>query len=378
MAAEPAPPTSEQLDKGVSAAQEPLRKAAHIIRQVVEDTKPAGYMSVAFGEGEVELYWKGALPAPIEAAVAEARKIVPVKVVPAKYSYKELDAASEQVRKAAYANRSAGVRSVRIPYDGSGLRVGVDQTGLGVARATSAFTAAANILPKLPVAHTLEKADLITKTGRLNDHEQWLGGGRIRNYSRNFIGCTGGFGVQGYDGYKYILTAGHCGKPGDWFVDGVQNNDWVGQVKYENTGHDTMLIASNAQGSIWDGPADSYYHKPVVAWDWVYPNELFCSSGSYTGVRCGLKQHDFTAWYCDFDIYNNFECYDDLIEAHQVDGLRATQPGDSGGPVFTLSGSGVVAKGIISGHGVSQNIMYFQDFATARNDFPIRFDPLYY
>ncbi|MEU9886374.1 trypsin-like serine protease [Sphaerisporangium sp. NPDC051011] len=199
----------------------------------------------------------------------------------------------------------------------------------------------------------------------------------LRNYSNNYVGCTGGFAVQGYDGYKYILTASHCGKPGHWFVDGVEN-DWVGQVQYENTGHDTMLISSNARGWIWDGPVVTNQQKQVYGWDWVYPKEQFCSSGSNTGVRCGLEQHDFTAWYCDWDAYGRWECYNDLIEAHQINGLRATQPGDSGGPVFTLSGAGVIAKGIISGHGVSQNIMYFQDFATARNDFPIRFDPLYY
>ncbi|MGI8330151.1 S1 family peptidase [Actinomadura scrupuli] len=369
-AAEPQPVTSDQLDKGVSAAQQPLRKGAHIIRQAVENTDPAGYMSVAFGKGEVELYWKGALPAPIQAAVTEARKTVPVKVVAAEYSFKELDAAAEQVRRAAKANRSAGVRSVRIPYDGSGLRVGVDES-------RRSFLGAANIMPKLAVAHQFEQADHITRTGRLDDHEQWNGGGRIRNYNLGYIGCTGGFGVLGYDGYKYILTAGHCGAPGNWFVDGV-SNDVVGQVQYENVGYDLMLISSNAQGYIWDGPVDSYYKKPVVAWDWVYPNEQFCSSGSYTGVRCGLLQKDFTAWYCDLDPYQRWECYDDLIEAHQVDGSRAVQPGDSGGPVFTLQGEGVVAKGTISGHGVSQNIMYFQDFATARNAFPIRFDPLYY
>lgn len=176
-AAEPAALTSEELDKGVSAAQEPLRRGAHVIRQAVEDTHPSGYMSIAFGKGEVELYWKGALPAPIQAAVARARRTIPVRVIPAKYSFEELDAASEQVRRAAKADSSAGVRSVRIPYDGSGLRVGATES-------RSTFVGPASVTPKLPVAYRLEQADRITRTGRLDDHEQWNGGGRIRRRLR--------------------------------------------------------------------------------------------------------------------------------------------------------------------------------------------------
>jgi hypothetical protein len=53
-----------------------------------------------------------------------------------------------------------------------------------------------------------------------------------------------------------------------------------------------------------------------------------------------------------------------LILARQIDGLSASQPGDSGGPVFTLDGDGFRAKGIISGVG-SHSEMWFQDWHDA-------------
>ncbi|WP_018255125.1 hypothetical protein [Salinispora mooreana] len=51
----------------------------------------------------------------------------------------------------------------------------------------------------------------------------------------------------------------------------------------------------------------------------------------------------------------------DRIEGHHVDGGLAARAGDSGGPVFTLDGSGVRVKGItVAGIG---STFLFQDWA---------------
>ena len=58
-----------------------------------------------------------------------------------------------------------------------------------------------------------------------------------------------------------------------------------------------------------------------------------------------------------------------LIETVQIDGQVAALQGDSGGPVFTLDGAGVRAKGITSSSGTSSNVFYFQDWATVLSRF---------
>lgn len=49
-----------------------------------------------------------------------------------------------------------------------------------------------------------------------------------------------------------------------------------------------------------------------------------------------------------------------LIKSVQIDGLSPGEGGDGGGPVFTLNGAGVNAKGITSGK--SGTTFYFQDW----------------
>jgi hypothetical protein len=78
--------------------------------------------------------------------------------------------------------------------------------------------------------------------------------------------------------------------------------------------------------------------------------------------------NNFTFWFCDTDAYGSTECYSDLILANQHDGLTASRPGDSGGPVFGLVGTGqVTAKGTITGVSGTSGLI-FQDFATAWRD----------
>ena len=54
-------------------------------------------------------------------------------------------------------------------------------------------------------------------------------------------------------------------------------------------------------------------------------------------------------------------CYGGLYRAYQRAGLRAAQPGDSGGPVYNYNRS---AMGIISGGDTSGRTVIFQDFHT--------------
>ncbi|MGW5263807.1 hypothetical protein ACWEQG_22785 [Microbispora sp. NPDC004025] len=80
---------------------------------------------------------------------------------------------------------------------------------------------------------------------------------------------------------------------------------------------------------------------------------------------------------CGEDVYGNNECHDDLISAERP--LGSTAGGDSGGPVFELTGgsSMVRAMGSHTGTITTTSIFggknewtLFQDFGTATRDFP--------
>lgn len=92
-------------------------------------------------------------------------------------------------------------------------------------------------------------------------------------------------------------------------------------------------------------------------------NELTCQSGATSGTVCGIKEIESK----DIRLNNQDSDGDTgyiikgLIRCVQVDGRTAAQPGDSGGPVFTLDGTGVRAKGIVSAGGGTE--LYFQDWA---------------
>jgi hypothetical protein len=263
---------------------------------------------------------------------------------------------------------------VDIASDGSGLVVDADPD-----RALPlALPIDMNVPAGIPVSVVKRKRLRFAYTGpinalpkglasRLDDTWPYWGGGRITNTDFrtdiNPVQCTAGFPVTA-GGAQYMLTAGHCGRPGGAWTNG-NNTEFFGTGAYEHVGYDLLLISASVGGAIWDGGVGSgEFTKGIAGWDWVWPGEWLCTSGSVTGALCGHVVDYFTANYCDFDPYGSFECYDDLILAHQVYQSTAVNSGDSGGPVFGLSGSDrVIAKGTISGGGGDQ--IMFQDFATA-------------
>jgi hypothetical protein len=82
-----------------------------------------------------------------------------------------------------------------------------------------------------------------------------------------------------------------------------------------------------------------------------------------TGEVCGVQVDTSTAYsYCGtVPAWGNYECYGGMYRAYQRSGLRAAQPGDSGGPVYNYNRS---ATGIISGTNSSGTTVIFQDFHT--------------
>jgi streptogrisin D len=216
---------------------------------------------------------------------------------------------------------------------------------------------------------TVAESPRMKVTGRLNDTAPFWGGGRIQNNDNNAF-CSAGWPVT-VGGANYMLTAGHCGRPGGGWNNG-NDSVFFGTGALENVDHDVLLISASVGGRMWDGGVGSgEFTKGVAGSDNAFPGEFLCTSASVSGAVCNFRTSDsFQFSFCDDDAYGNFECYSDLVLADQLDGQPGARPGDSGGPVFSLSGTDrVIAKGTITGSGGST--LAFQDFVTAQRDLGI-------
>jgi hypothetical protein len=330
-------------------AQDKARAAASMIRWAVERGKADGFTGLELREGSVRFWYKGTPPAAVRSAVAGARGTAPVEVLPATYSLAELRSASD--RMVAYLRTQPGgpAHRVSIPVDGSGLVVGAD-----AARARSAA------LPDVGVPVTVVAQDRVRQSGRYNDFAPFYGGGAIA--SDDGVGCTAAFGVRAGT-QQYLLTAGHCGYPGQAWRNG-DRSQWIGYGSNEDVGNDLLLIAARAGSFAFTGVGSSTSTAHVTGWDWVFTGEELCSSGAVTTWLCGHVVVDAgNSSYCDTDPFGNWECYGGLVWSEQEDGAEAARHGDSGGPVMLPTSSGIVAKGVISGSG--GNDLVWQDFATA-------------
>ncbi|MGI5157686.1 hypothetical protein [Microbispora sp. CA-102843] len=121
------------------------------------------------------------------------------------------------------------------------------------------------------------------------------------------------------------------------------------------------------------------FQKHIRGWEPTWQGEWLCHSGQRSGAVCNWEvENDGALSYCDYDVFGNWECYDDLYVARQVDGISGIQVGDSGGPVFRpywetgTSIQSVMAKGIISGLSGDGRRMVLQDFVTAIDDWKLR------
>jgi hypothetical protein len=343
------------------AAQEPLVAAASRLQWVVERGASKGYAGIGLDNNEVMVWWKGDLPAAVADTITEIRHTTPVRVTAAAHTRAELEAAANGIANYVRTNPRSPYYGVDIAYNGSGLTVNTDPGRTRPAALPAEMKVPAGI------AVSITEKERPHLTARLNDFAPYWGGGRIQN-NDNGAFCTAGFPVTA-GGAQYMLTAGHCGRPGGGWNNG-DDTKFFGTGAYENVEHDLLLISASVGGRIWDGGVGANeFTKGVARWDWVIPGEWLCTSGSVSGAICNhVVTSNFTYSFCGTDAYGYVECYYDLILANQYDGLTAARPGDSGGPVFGLVGTGqVTAKGTITGVSGTSGLI-FQDFATAWRD----------
>jgi hypothetical protein len=276
---------------------------------------------------EVRLYWKGRVPAAVASKAAAARTDVPVKVLSAAFSEKELAAEAGRWMKSGKDVTSAGPAA-----DGSGVRI-------GIAGPRSAVT------PSLPgvrsaVPVTVEYDSRPTPTyNRQDDTPAYFSGGSIGH-------CSLGFGItDNASGKPGFLTAAHCGSKGGAIYDG--GDDFIGTFFDDLTSRDLGTIAGKSSASMFTGPFDSAASRRVGYRQRSYVGNWVSTSGAVTGELGGIQVT--SAKMSVF--YPGIGTVSPVVQGNQVNNGCAAAPGNSGGPVFAYAGGGddrVVAKGIIS------------------------------
>lgn len=373
----------------VMRRQEKLNPALTILTEAAMKLPGGGFTSIAFEGDGLTLYWKGALPSSMAYALAAARKIGPVQVRSAAYSKAELEAEAAKIESAA--GRPNDIQSIALRGDGAGLTVEKmpSATSAVVQKKTSASLATAEqAISKanvtVPVVVTTATTSMTNQTcagnvcRRTDDESWWNSGGRVwmkhNSSDANYYGgCTGGFAVTvpAWGGRTALLTAAHCATwhagQGDWFYDGA--GELIGRASVnEDWDKDIMLIDAYGWYWMWDGTSTTTIHKSVHSWGYAASGESVCLSGATSGTRCWLQtQPNFIYSYqvtdSDGDTYN----VHGMVRTCRTQGSQpASQNGDSGGPVFTLDGNGVRAKGVHSGGDGTCTL--FQDMADVTTD----------
>jgi hypothetical protein len=354
-----APDQGRQGSQGdVFQTQIRLITAADLIKGVGGD----GYagISVEARRGELEVYWKGELPAQVADIVERARRDMDVRVLPAAHSERELLAAAQRLAK------EPGVASVGPKADGSGLTLWY-AGDVAIAAALPAIRdagVAVDLRPgeyAQPTQITPPSRCAVQLISRQNDNCQW-GGGATFMYpvGAQTARCTTGWPVKyrSWTGFEWqsLLTAGHCGQNGLTVYDGAGSR--IGITEGDDDTKDTMLIAADGSPRMFVGWWGSNAFKPIRMPVGNYPNTLVCTSGAMSGQHCDLRVEATNLTVNARDaatgrVYTWFP----MVSAWSEPGPFAVASGDSGGPVAaqdspTESTGGIVyvyAAGTISG-----------------------------
>jgi streptogrisin D len=174
----------------------------------------------------------------------------------------------------------------------------------------------------------------LARASRLNDTPKgghW-GGARITSALKN---CTAGFSVvRRSNGQRGSVTAGHCGGVGTLWKSG-SNYYGTTSVRTNYPDYDQALLTGSAYGpKMWtDGPGDSANTRTVKGGGDPGVGTVVCQAGSFSTSLCGITVRSTSAKYCDTD-----GCTTYVIRATRG-GQIAIIGGDSGGPLYTRSGS---------------------------------------
>lgn len=198
--------------------------------------------------------------------------------------------------------------------------------------------------------------------GRQSDYPPYWGGARMYSYGQTPpSGCTTGFGGYSTNGRHYLLGALHCSNLGAGASDRVVYNGDVQRIGTWNNWYDIMDVGFIGDGGgavvdtdnwAYDGAWNSTWGKEVTAATNPSFNKSLCTSGSYSGIICGLTIRDSLPRSWNICNINSTHCYyAEGWPAGDVQNLFATSAGgkgDSGAPAWQVQTDGdVTAMGMV-------------------------------
>ncbi|WP_426502093.1 hypothetical protein ACPPVO_31095 [Dactylosporangium sp. McL0621] len=276
---------------------------------------------------------------------------------PARFARSPLTrAALEAGRDALLAGSTAAdltVESIVVPADGTALHVRVRDTGRA-ARALPASGAGLAAPNGVPVV--LEPASDGADRSRVRDTQPWIAGEALASASTSesaVYSCTSGLPSRRIsDNRSFLISAAHCFNDNASVYTGWSGGgfNFIGTATYRDNLDDAIAIDTSSTGITggreWDGPANNIYN--VTGSGWSYNGDMTCQDGFSSKIVCGLLvTGDNITWTGSNGVGHRG------VEAHQVNGQTASRPGDSGGLVFSLSGTTRQARGIVSWGGGS-------------------------
>jgi len=315
--------------------QERMNQAADRIA-VAGRREAIGYAGIVAApeNRELRVYWHGQPPSRIGTLLAVLRQDVPIRLLPAPHSERELLRAAEAIKR-----RPTGpVTSVAARADGRGLTVTV-----GDARAANAV--GRSVVADVAVPVDVRPGFTPGTSSRWNDFAPWWGGGAWLNPTQG-MACSTGFAVR-HEGRTKMLTAGHCGQRGDLATDPAGES--IGRVSQDNDGRDAQLIDARSQGHVYNNAAPGQeWGNPVIGALGSYVGNWVCTSGAFSGTRCGIQvvQTGVSAYFADVGYW-----VAPVVVAEKADRTSASGEGDSGGSVLqpAVDPTRVYAKGVVSG-----------------------------
>jgi hypothetical protein len=203
---------------------------------------------------------------------------------------------------------------------------------------------------------------------RYNDTSPWNGGDFIYHLSNgNWSDCSSGIPVHdASNGTHYMLTASHC----FWDLGGVGTNVRNGYVRVDTnapySGSSTTLIGSVTKDSNLTAGSTTedvaFIQASTSTLDFVAAwnsqgygiqigrasnniGDQVCQSGAFDGQICGgIVIRAINQTQCPT---GESWCVKDLAKANNsTSGTVALGEGDSGGPVYSYSGSNLLARGM--------------------------------
>lgn len=212
---------------------------------------------------------------------------------------------------------------------------------------------AAGKFAKYPVEITYNAAPLASSRASDPAAPHWGGADMSTPGEPGYsIHCTTGFGIGYMSGSTLVtehLTADHCGPTGSqWGTGNHSSHPILGTMQNTSAvGTDSKRMTGAQWGPVVYG-GDPLSNTGIGIKGAVTPilNDMYCYSGSQSGIVCGNKVGSMNQTVC-YGVSG--PCYRNQVYTDQVDNIPASGQGDSGGPVLANRNGSAYAAGVISG-----------------------------